>query len=111
MNDTSASIGAIAAVFSAFAAALAALAAKSSNVAATKMARIEAARRHQELTPRLALSLASLNPGDTSHYKLSIQLVGPVALRQVAGIAVRVRDDRPGPGPEAGVIPGPSGDH
>lgn len=96
MNDTSAWIGAIAAVFSALAAALAAWAAKSSNVAATKMARIETARRHQELTPRLALSLATLNPGDTSHYKLSIELVGPVALQQVAGIVVRVRDDQPG---------------
>lgn len=99
MSDPAAWVGAIAAVFSAAAAGLAAWAAVSSKAAASKMVRIETARRRQELTPRLSLRLVPLNSGDPSYisyYNLSIELLGPVALKRVTRIAVRVRDDQPG---------------
>ncbi len=60
------------------------------------MAAIEAARRHQELTPQLAVRIEPLNPGDLRTFKLFVGIDGPIALRRVASLAIGIRDDRPG---------------
>ena len=94
-------LGVLAAGFSAWAARKSALAAEAANRASGGMAAIEAARRHQELTPELAARIEPLNPGDLRTFKLFVGIDGPIALRRVASLAVGIRDDRPGRTTEA----------
>jgi hypothetical protein len=96
MGTIIAMLGVVAAGFSAWAARKSALAAEAANRASGGMAVIEAARRHQELTPVLAVRIKPLNPGDIRTFKLFVGIDGPIALRRVASLAVGIRDDRPG---------------
>lgn len=96
MDNLPAWISAFAALLGAIAAGLAAFAARAANTAAGIMSRIETARRHQELTPRMSVLLEPLNEGDLRVRNLTLTLLGPAALRQLSGVAIRVRNDRPG---------------
>ena len=96
METIIAMLGVVAAGFSAWAARKSALAAEAANRASGGMAAIEAARRHQELTPELAVRIEPLNPGDLRTFKLFVGIDGPIALRRVESLTVGIRDDRPG---------------
>ena len=56
---------------------------------------IEAARRHQELTPNLGWRIEPLGPGSDA-YHLTLELEGPLSLQKLSRLTVRIRDDRPG---------------
>lgn len=89
-------LGVVAAGLSAWAATKSARAADAANRASKEMADIEAARRHQELTPELDVWIEPWSPGDQDTFRLHVGLAGPIVLRGVAGLSVRIRDDRPG---------------
>lgn len=96
MDKALAILGVIAAGFSAWAAIKSATAAKAANRASDQMVVIEAARRHQELTPEIAVRIEPWGGGNRTTFRLFVGLAGPVTLRQVATLAVQIRDDRPG---------------
>jgi hypothetical protein len=77
------------------------MAAKAAADATRELTSLEAARRHDELTPEFTVTVAPFNPGDTQNYRLTIGLDGPVALVRLHSITVEVRDDRPGRDQEA----------
>jgi hypothetical protein len=89
-------IGAGATLGSAVAAGMAWKAAKASSDAAGELTALEAARRHDELTPKFTMKIEPFNPGDTQHYRLTLGLDGPVALIRIDSMTIKVRDDRPG---------------
>lgn len=96
VNNVLAILGAVAAGLSAWAATQSATAAKAANQASDQMAAIEAARRHQELTPELDVRIEPWGSGNLTTYRLFVGLAGPIALRQVEALTIRIRDDRPG---------------
>lgn len=89
-------VGAVATMGSAVAAGMAWKAAKSSSDAAGELTELEAARRHDELTPKLTVRVEPFNPGDTNHHRFTLGLDGPVALVRLDSLTINVRDDRPG---------------
>ena len=56
------------------------------------MAKIEADRRHLELTPELDITCHELGP-DTRRAMLRIELIGPIDVPRLETIKVRIRDD------------------
>jgi hypothetical protein len=82
-----------AAILSALAALAAGFWAWRSERSAASVAAIDRDRRHEELTPKFALSLKRLNGvGDT--FVLEVKLVGPDGLERLDGITVIVADDK-----------------
>ncbi|MFC0039555.1 hypothetical protein [Actinomadura rayongensis] len=68
-------------------------AAHRSSTADQATSRIEADRRHGELTPRFTVVA---RPGNLDHVDLWVELSGPVELGGLDGITISVRDDIPG---------------
>lgn len=94
-DDAATWVSAAAAALSA-AAALAALGtARAAGRAARDLTKIEAARRHQELTPAFTAQLVPMN-NDSRFFHLLLELDGPIALERLRSLQVRIRDDRPG---------------
>lgn len=71
-----------------------ALADERSAAADADTAALEADRRHVELTPRLRLRCAPLNPG-SADYKLMVELLGPSSLGALDELVVTIRNDNP----------------
>jgi hypothetical protein len=71
-------------------------AARRSAAADQTTSRIEADRRHGELTPRFT---ATVRPGNVDHVDLWVELSGPVELGGLDAITISVRDDVPGRAP------------
>ncbi|MCW2780634.1 MAG: hypothetical protein JWR35_1083, partial [Marmoricola sp.] len=84
-------VAAVATLASAVAATMAWRAAASSANASGELTALEAARRHDELTPQFTARIEPLNPGDTAHYQLTLGLDGPVALKELQEMTVKVR--------------------
>lgn len=89
-------IGTVAAVGSAVAATMAWKAATASAKTAAELTALEAARRHEELTPKVTVRVEPFNPGDTEHYRLVLGLDGPLSLKRLESLTITVRDDQPG---------------
>jgi hypothetical protein len=89
-------VATVATLGSAVAAVMAWKAAKSSAKATGELTDLEAARRHDELTPEFTAKVEAFNPGDPMHYRLTLGLDGPVALIRLEAVTIKVRDDRPG---------------
>lgn len=106
-TDVSTVVSAGAAVFSAAAAFGAWRAGSQAGGAAQALTKIETARRWQELTPQFSWQLGLLNKGGTA-VRLVLELDGPLALRQLESLTVRIRDDRAGRADELHVGNGPS---
>ena len=94
-NDAAAWLSAGAATIGAVAAIAAWRAAGASAKASRDLKAIEAARRHQELTPQLSWRIRPSNPG-SGVFSLLLELGGPIALERLNRLTVKIRDDRPG---------------
>ncbi len=66
-----------------------------------KVAEIEQARRHEELTPQFEVTCEA-NDAEATHAELSLQLTGPTGLAGLDEVTVRIRDDRPDRAPTPG---------
>jgi hypothetical protein len=89
-------ISTTAAIATAGAACMAWMAARASSGAARDLTALEAARRHEELTPTFSVRVEPFNPGDVHRYRLVLELDGPLALEGLETLLILVRDDRPG---------------
>lgn len=61
-------------------------------VASSSVAEIEAARRHDQLTPHLSVTCVT---SGTDNADLTVELTGPDGLDRLDGLTVVIRDDRP----------------
>jgi hypothetical protein len=72
-----------------------AVAAQRSAVAAEGIAVLDAARRHDELTPQFVVSCTSAPPQFVDTLRLTVFLAGPAQLGRLDELIVRIRDDYP----------------
>jgi len=94
-DDVAAWVSAGGALVGAVAAIAAWRAADASARVSQELTAIEAARRHQELTPVIRWRIDPLGPG-SSLCHLTLELEGPLPLQELNRLIVRIRDDRPG---------------
>jgi hypothetical protein len=74
-------------------------------VAAEGATELEASRRHEEMTPRLRVTI---NADVTVNLRLRVFLAGPAELGRLDGLTVTIRDDRPGRAGESRIAGGSS---
>ena len=94
-SEVAAWVSAVGALVGAVAAIAAWRAADASARVSRHLSAIEAARRHQELTPLIAWRIEPRGLGSPV-YHLTLELEGPLSLKKLSRLTVRIRDDRPG---------------